>query len=211
MPSSGRFLTADDRITIADLMREGQSIRSIAAELGRSPSTISCEVRRNAHPVSGDYRPHAAQARADARRPRPKTGKIGVNPELRALVQDLLDRKHSPEQISRRLRRDHPDRSELHVTHETIYQALYVQGRGELRRELAKALRTGRTVRKPRRKDGQRQPCFSHPMVMISDRPAEIADRAVPDHWEGDLERHEAPCNRAEVKGLRRCAVAAAL
>lgn len=133
---------------------------------------------------------------------------MGANPELRLLVQDMLDRKHSPEQISRRLRRD-PDRPELHVTHETIYQALYVQGRGELRRELARALRTGQTVRKRRRKDGQRQPRFTHPMVMISDRPAEIADRAVPGHWEGDLERHEAPCNRAEVKGLRRCAVAA--
>lgn len=133
---------------------------------------------------------------------------MGANPELRLLVQDMLDRKHSPEQISRRLRRD-PDRPELHVTHETIYQALYVQGRGELRRELARALRTGQTVRKRRRKDGQRQPRFAHPMVMISDRPAEIADRAVPGHWEGDLERHEAPCNRAEVKGLRRCAVAA--
>lgn len=133
---------------------------------------------------------------------------MGANPELRLLVQDMLDRKHSPEQSSRRLRRD-PDRPELHVTHETIYQALYVQGRGELRRELARALRTGQTVRKRRRKDGQRQPRFTHPMVMISDRPAEIADRAVPGHWEGDLERHEAPCNRAEVKGLRRCAVAA--
>ncbi|TDD51584.1 IS30 family transposase [Nonomuraea terrae] len=186
-PSSGRFLTPDERITIADLLRERRSLRSIAAEMGRSPSTISREVRRNAHPASGAYRPHAAQARADARRPRPKTGKMGANPELRALVQDMLDRKHSPEQISRRLRRDHPDRPELHVTHETIYQALYVQGRGELRRELARALRTGRTVRKPRRTGGQRQPRFTHPMVMISDRPAEVEDRAVPGHWEGDL------------------------
>ncbi|MFF4992096.1 IS30 family transposase [Streptosporangium saharense] len=186
-PASGRFLTADDRIMIADLLRKDRSIRSIAAEMGRSPSTISREIRRNAHPVSGVYRPHAAQARAQARRPRPKPGKIGANPELQALVQDMLDLKHSPEQISSRLRRDHPDRPELHVTHETIYQALYVQGRGELRRELARALRTGRTVRKPRRKDGQRQSRFTHPMVMISDRPADIEDRAVPGHWEGDL------------------------
>jgi IS30 family transposase len=99
----------------------------------------------------------------------------------------MLARRCSPEQISRRLRRDHPGRPELHVTHETIYQALYVQGRGELRRELARALRTGRAVRKPRRRDDQRQSRFPHPMVMISQRPAEADDRAVPGHWEGDL------------------------
>ena len=115
---------------IADLRREGRSLRSIAAGLGRDVSTISREVRRNAHPTSGDYRPHAARSRADARRPRPKPGRIGSNPELRTLVQDMLDERSSPEQISRRLRRDHPDRPELHVTHETIYQALYVQGAG---------------------------------------------------------------------------------
>jgi transposase, IS30 family len=183
----GRFLSPQERIAVADLLRAGRSLRSIAAELGRSPSTISREVRRNAHPGSGEYRPHAAQSRAEARRPRPKTGKIASTPELRTLVQGMLDRRCSPEQISRRLRRDHPDRPELHVTHETIYQALYVQGRGELRRELARALRTGRTVRKPRRADGQRQPRFTQPMVMISERPAEADDRAVPGHWEGDL------------------------
>ncbi|WP_443216913.1 IS30 family transposase [Saccharothrix sp. ALI-22-I] len=187
VPSSDRFLSVEERITIADLRREGRSLRSVAAELGRDVSTISREVRRNAHPTSGDYRPHAAQARADARRPRPKPGRIAANPELRALVQDMLEEKFSPEQISRRLRRAHPDRPELHVTTETIYQALYVQGRGELRRELTRALRTGRTVRKPRRTGGQRQPRFAHPMVMISDRPAEADDRAVPGHWEGDL------------------------
>jgi IS30 family transposase len=186
-PYSDRFLSVEERIVIADLRREGRSLRSIATELGRDVSTISREVRRNAHPGSGDYRPHAAQDRADARRPRPKTGKLAANPELRTLVQDMLDEKFSPEQISRRLRRDHPDWPELHVTHETIYQALYVQGRGELRRELTRALRTGRAVRKPRRQPDQRQPRFTAPMLMISDRPAEIDDRAVPGHWEGDL------------------------
>lgn len=99
----------------------------------------------------------------------------------------MLEDRCSPEQISRRLRRDYPDRPELHVTHETIYQALYVQGRGELRRELARVLRTGRTVRKPRRAPDQRQPRFIHPMIMISERPADVEDRAVPGHWEGDL------------------------
>jgi IS30 family transposase len=87
----------------------------------------------------------------------------------------------------RRLQRDFPDQPGMHVTHETIYQALYVQGRGELRRELAAALRTGRALRKPRRQAQQRQPRMATPMVMISDRPAEVADRAVPGHWEGDL------------------------
>jgi IS30 family transposase len=184
---SARFLSQDERIVIADRLREGACQASIAAELGRDRSTISREIRRNRHPGSGDYRPYAAQERADARRPRPKTGKIAACPQLRSLVQDMLDRKHSPEQISRRLRRDFPERSELHVSHETIYQALYVQGRGELRRELAAALRTGRAMRRPRRRPEQRQPRFTAPMVMISERPAEAADRAVPGHWEGDL------------------------
>ncbi|WP_460431810.1 IS30 family transposase, partial [Amycolatopsis echigonensis] len=111
---------------------------------------------------------------------------IAACPELRERVQAMLGEKFSPEQIARRLRRDHPDRPELHVTHETIYQALYVQGRGELRRELARALRTGRARRKPRAGQ-QRRPRFAEPMAMISDRPAEAADRAVPGHWEGDL------------------------
>ncbi|GLZ31598.1 IS30 family transposase [Lentzea sp. NBRC 105346] len=186
-PSSGRFLTVDERIVIADGLRAGRSQRSIAVELGRPPSTISREIARNSHPGSGDYRPHAAQDRAEQRRPRPKIGKITACPELRDLVQGMLDDRCSPEQISRRLRRDHPDRPELHVTHETIYQTLYLQGRGELRRELARALRTGRTIRKPRRAPERRQPRFTHPMIMISERPAEAEDRAVPGHWEGDL------------------------
>jgi transposase, IS30 family len=182
-----RYLREDERIHIADRRREKATIRQIAAELGRSPATISRELRRNAHPDTGDYRPHAAQARADARRSRPKTGKLTANPELRETVQAGLDRRWSPEQIVRRLRRDFPDRPEMHVTHETIYQALYVQGRGELRRELSRALRTGRAMRRPRRQPGARQPRFTTTMVMISDRPADVADRAVPGHWEGDL------------------------
>ncbi|WP_033296420.1 IS30 family transposase, partial [Amycolatopsis jejuensis] len=186
-PDSGRFLSVEERIVIADGLAASRSRRAIAAELGRSPSTISREIARNARPGSGEYRPHAAHDLARARRPRPKTGKIAASPELRERVQDMLDEKFSPEQIARRLRRDHPDRPELHVTHETIYQALYLQGRGELRRELHRALRTGRATRKPRTPGGQRRPRFAEPMVMISDRPAEAADRAVPGHWEGDL------------------------
>jgi transposase, IS30 family len=184
---TSRYLGEDERIHIADRLRQGVSLRRIAAELGRAPSTISREARRNAHPVSGDYRPHAAHARARARRPRPKTGKIAASPELRAWVQDGLGMQWSPEQISNTLLVRFPDRPEMHVSPETIYQALYVQGRGELRRELTRALRTGRTIRKQRRRPDQRQPRFNAPMVMISERPAEAEDRAVPGHWEGDL------------------------
>ncbi|MER6952312.1 IS30 family transposase [Nonomuraea sp. NPDC000554] len=188
-PSDGpsRYLRENERIHIADRVREKASIRQIARELGRAPSTISREVRRNRHPTNGQYRPHAAQARADARRPRPKPSKIGQNPELRGYIQDHLHQRWSPEQIVQKLRRTFPERPEMHVCHETIYQALYVQGRGELRRELARALRTGRAIRKPRRLADRRQSRAIQNMVMISERPAEAADRAVPGHWEGDL------------------------
>ncbi|GAA3848845.1 IS30 family transposase [Streptomyces phyllanthi] len=186
-PAPSRYLSEADRIHIADRLREKATVRAIAAELGRSPSTISREIRRNRHPTNGQYRPHAAQARAMARRPRPKPGKIGQNPELRDFIQDHLTLRWSPEQICHALRRRFADRPEMHVTHETVYQALYVQGRGELRRELTRALRTGRAMRRPHRHAAKRQPRFSHSMVMISERPAEAADRAVPGHWEGDL------------------------
>lgn len=186
-PGPSRYLREGDRIYIADRLREKATVRAIAVELGRSPSTVSREIRRNRHPGNGQYRPHAAQARADARRPRPKPGKIGQNTLLRDFIQNALDLKWSPEQICESLRRTFPDRPEMHVVHETIYQALYVQGRGELRRELAQALRSGRARRIPRRQAQQRQPRFSTPMVMISERPAEADDRAVPGHWEGDL------------------------
>jgi IS30 family transposase len=192
VPPSGpsRYLSVDERIHIADRLRENATVRQIAAELGRAPSTVSREVRRNrtTDPRGGHhYRPHAAQARADARRPRPKPRRILDTPELRDAVQAMLDEKWSPEQICHALRRNFPDRPEMHVVHETVYQALYVQGRGELRRELAAALRSGRARRRPQRQANSRQPRFTTPMVMISERPAEAADRAVPGHWEGDL------------------------
>jgi len=184
---SARFLSVEDRIEIADLHREGVPIRQIAARLSRAPSTISRELRRNAHPSSDDYRPWAAHRRAARRRMRPKPSKIAGNPRLREVIADGLRRRWSPEQISRRLRLRFPEQPEMHVTHETIYQALYVQGRGELRRELTRCLRTGRAVRRPQRRPDQRRQRFQSPMLMISDRPAEVADRAVPGHWEGDL------------------------
>ncbi|MEV6932858.1 IS30 family transposase [Dactylosporangium sp. NPDC051485] len=183
---SARYLSQDERVVIADRLRAGVSQSAIAAELGRPRSTVSREIARNQDPAGGGYQPFAAQQRAERRRPRPKPRKLAGNPALRDLVQELLASRHSPRQISARLRRDFPDRNELRVSHETIYQALYVQGRGALRRELAAALRTGRAVRRPRT-TGTRPSRFTAPMLMISDRPAEADDRAIPGHWEGDL------------------------
>jgi IS30 family transposase len=184
---SDRYLSEAERLAIADQRRCGQSIRSIAAGLGRSPSTVSRELGRNADPA-GIYRPFAADKRATARRARPRPGKLAVDEELHAFVQEHLELRWSPEQVSNALRAEFPDQPWRHVVHETIYQALYVQGRGELRRELTRALRTGRARRKPhRRPDARRPGGFVEPMVMISDRPAEVEDRAVPGHWEGDL------------------------
>ncbi|WP_308272449.1 IS30 family transposase [Kitasatospora sp. SUK 42] len=185
-----RYLGENERIHIADRLREKATIREIAAELGRSPSTVSREIRRNrtdGRRGRWHYRPHAAQARADARRPRPKPRKILSNPALRDAVQAMLDERWSPEQICHALRAQFPDRPEMHVVPETVYQALYIQGRGQLRRELAGALRSGRARRKPQRQANRRQPRFTDPMIMISERPAEAEDRAVPGHWEGDL------------------------
>lgn len=184
---SSRFLSEKDRIFIADSLRAGWSLRRIAAEMGRPASTISREVRRNRHPRSGDYRPYAAHDRAVARLPRPKVGKIAQNPELRDYIQRRLESRWSPEQIVHALKRGFPNRPEMRVVHETIYLALYVQGRGELRRELHRALRTGRARRKTHKQSQTRQPRYRDPMVMISDRPAEVDERVVPGHWEGDL------------------------
>jgi hypothetical protein len=118
-------------------------------------------------------------------------------------------RAWSPEQIAHRLRIDFPDDERMRISHEAIYQALYVQGRGALRRELSACLRTGRALRVPRARVRRRGKSFVTPEIMISERPAEAADRALPGHWEGDLERHEAPYDRAVMKGHRLPFVAA--
>ncbi len=137
-------------------------------------------------PVLG-YLPHGAQRMAAARRARPKTAKLAGESDLRDYVKDKLLLRWSPEQISHTLVEEFPDQPEMRVSPETIYQALYVQARGGLKREIQAALRTGRTRRKPHRTGEQRTPRFVDPMVMISERPPEIEDRAVPGHWEGDL------------------------
>jgi IS30 family transposase len=185
---TGRFLSMAEREEIASL-RDQEGVREIARRLGRSPSTISRELRRNA--TGGQpsrYRASVAQAEADRRARRPKTSKLVEHPPLRAYVQDKLGslERWSPEQIARRLVLDFPDDERMRISHEAIYQALYVQGRGALRRELAACLRTGRALRKPRRRADTRRERIKD-KVMISDRPAEVEDRAVPGHWEGDL------------------------
>ena len=185
-----RSLSFAEREEIGLLRAAGAGVRAIARELGRSPATISRELRRvprgpnNRH--RPDYKASLAQAHADKRSRRPKPAKLATNLMLRRQVQDRLRLNHSPEQIARRLREDFPDDPEMWVSHETIYQSLYVQARGGLKRELTKQLRTGRTRRKPHRKADQRRERFAG-MVMISERPPEIEDRAVPGHWEGDL------------------------
>jgi transposase, IS30 family len=220
-PLSGRYLSLAEREEIAILRARGCGVREIARSSGRSPSTISRELRRNAATRSGgcEYRATTAQWHADRRAKRPKVAKLAANEQLRGYVQDRLageversdgttvagpqvrwiGRRHgrradrrwgkawSPEQISARLRVDFPDDEAMRISHEAIYQALYVQGRGALRRELTACLRTGRALRVPRARSRARGKGFVTEEILISQRPAEAEDRAVPGHWEGDL------------------------
>ncbi len=181
----GRCLSFAEREEIALGRAGGEKIRAIAARLGRSPSTVSRELTRNAD-RSGRYRATTAHALAYERASRPKPSKLAVNLVLRAKVEQDLQKRYSPEQIAGRLRREFPDDAEMRVSTETIYQSLYVQSRGALRRDLARCLRTGRALRRPCRQPGQRKNRIPN-MINISQRPAEAADRAVPGHWEGDL------------------------
>jgi IS30 family transposase len=181
-------------------VERGDSISRIARLLGRAPSTVLRELRRNMHhqlyrsrsPFSQrrtrpwNYRPSVAQERGKRLASRPKTAKLAKNPVLRDLVQAKLMKKLSPEQISRQLRKQFPDDAEMQVSHETIYQSIYVQGRGALRRELAICLRTGRAMRRPHRTSRERRGRIPN-MINISERPAEVEDRAVKGHWESDL------------------------
>jgi IS30 family transposase len=188
---------------------QGESIRSIARRLGRNPSTIMREIANNgaARNRTGRYRAlhrfganrggwdaqsgysaRIAERRSEERARRPKSGKLARCDELRAVVQALLVKKYSPEQIAGELAKIYPDRPEMQVSRETIYRSLYVQGRGELRRELHRCLRTGRALRKPRKRTRADDARGRIPgMVNIGERPAEADDRAVPGHWEGDL------------------------
>ena len=220
-PHTGRYLSFAEREEIAICRAYGYGVREIARHLGRSPSTISRELRRNAATRGGQlvYRAVIAQWHRDRRASRPKTAKLAANNRLRRYVQDRLagvictpggkavpgpparwngrnqarrqDRRWasswSPAQIAHRLPIDFPDDESMRISHEAIYQALYVQGRGALKRELVACLRTGRALRVPRARTRQRRNGFITPEVVISARPAEVEDRAVPGHWEGDL------------------------
>src|SRR3954447_10863064 len=227
--SRGRYLSLTEREHIDLRWEDGAGVRQIARELGRPASTVSRELRRNrlqAHrhrpplpggrrrgpgPVPGPqgparrprlrYRAATAQAKAEARGRRPKPAKLAERPGLQGWGQEGLQRRWSPEQIASRLRLDFPDDEFMPISHEAIYQSLYVQGRGALRRglgarprtgraalrgELPARLRTGRARPRPRRRaDGRRERIKDK--ILISERPAEADDRAVPGHWEGDL------------------------
>ena len=220
VPVSGRYLSFVEREEIAVLHARQCGVREIARHLGRSPSTISRELRRNAATRGGglEYRATTAQWHSDRRGCRPKAAKLAENDKLRQYVQDRLGgviarpdgklvpgpqvrwvgRRHgprkdrrwatswSPEQISNRLRIEFPDDESMRISHEAIYQALYVKGRGGLKRELVACLRTGRALRVPRARTQKRGKKFP-PEMMINQRPAEADNRQLPGHWEGDL------------------------
>jgi IS30 family transposase len=178
-------LSLEDRVEIHVGIERGESGAQIGRRLGWDASTVTREIAR--HSASGrvGYRPFEAHRRACANAHRVKPTKLGSDPVLLALVTAWLERWWSPQQIARRLREEFPDRPEMWVSHETIYKSLYVQGRGELRRELARCLRSGRAKR---RSNNPGSMIGKIPgMVNISERPAEVDDRAVPGHWEGDL------------------------
>jgi IS30 family transposase len=176
-------LSLDDRVEIRIRVEQGWSFEKIGKELGRHRSSVWREVEANGGRKG--YAPMRAHRRACEAARRPKLTKLAASPRLCAAVVEGLERLWSPEQIAVKLREEFPDQPEMWVSHETIYQSLYVQGRGELRRELAACLRTGRAVRKPRGGTERRGRITG--MVNISERPAEVEDRAVPGHWEGDL------------------------
>jgi transposase, IS30 family len=206
----GRRLTIHDRHRIAVGVELKLSIRAIGRMIGRTHTTVQRELDRNRtvrHPVgyrsrardrrgrrighgTARYDPELAHNRAELRARRPKTAKLAADDRLRVEVQDRLIDKLSPEQIEHRLQVDFPDELQMRVSHEAIYQALYVQGRGALRRELVACLRTGRALREPRRHAARQRAARGETRIpgklMISQRP-DIADRAVPGHWEGDL------------------------
>ena len=182
---SVRHLSLVEREEISRGVAAGESLRVIGRRLGRAPSTLSREVARNGG--RRRYRAHRADRAAWQRARRPQDCKLASNQALRAVVEELLAERWSPQQIAGRLARTYPDDEEMHVSHETIYLTLFIQARGGLKRELTRHLRTRRANRRPK---GARPASGKGQIVdpvMISERPAEVEDRAVPGHWEGDL------------------------
>ncbi|MFC6868043.1 IS30 family transposase [Haloechinothrix salitolerans] len=187
---SGRFLSQDERIEIADLHHAGVSVRQIAARLGRVPSTISRELRRNSMTGRG-YRPFDAHRRATARRARRPLRRVESNGQLRQLLAELLAQRWSPQQISRHLRRQFPDQPGMWLCHESVYQAVYQPGSTLMRPSTLapqhrSPLRTGRDHRRAHQRRDRRRPRFQQPMLTIHQRPFQPEDRSEAGHWEGD-------------------------
>ncbi len=182
---SSRYLSVDERDLIAGKVVAGLTIRQIAADLGRSPSTISREIRRHSQ-QSRPYRAGYAQRCADRERARPKARKLEVNEALRAYVWEKLtcDEHWSPQQISARLRLDHPDDGGMRISHEAIYRTLYVLPRGEMKKQVTRSLRSQRAARQPRTASTGRQ--VVPRQLLIAQRPAEVDERVIPGDWEGD-------------------------
>jgi transposase, IS30 family len=176
-------LSFEERERISRGVAAGESARSIARALGRAPSTVCREIRAGGG--RRGYRAVGAERRARRCARRPKATKLSGCPALVAEVERGLEAGWSPQQISARLRCEFPDDPRMRISHETIYLSVYVQARGELRRQLSAQLRTGRSTRRARGRVERRGRIVD--MVNISQRPAEVEDRAVPGHWEGDL------------------------
>jgi IS30 family transposase len=191
---SARYLNRDERYEVARLIEAGLSMRAVAARLGRAASTVSRELARNRGPRGG-YQPDRADRLAWVRQRRPKPSKLSGHPELAQVVQQLLVRRFSPEQISGRLAVLFADNPSMRISHESIYQSIYVYPRGELRRELKAALRSGRAIRQRR---GRRETRGTIPgLVSIHDRPEEVEGRLIPGHHEGDLIKGSMASNSA--------------
>lgn len=181
-----RCLSLGEREEISRGIASGSSARRIAADLGRSHTTIAREINRCGG--RSGYRAHAAEGEAWRRSRRPRPTRLELNRELAELIEDRLREDHSPEQISGWLKLRYPDNASMHVSHETIYRALYIQTRGTLKVELTRHLRRGRMRRYARAQTSKKQGQGKiRDMVNISERPPEVEDRAVPGHWEGDL------------------------
>ena len=187
---SARYLSQDERITIADLRHAGFSMRQIATRIGRSASTVSRELRRNSD-RRADYRPFGAHRQATVRRARPRQRRVELNPDLCRVVSELLSRRWSPQQVSRHLRAKHPRDPTMWLCHESIYQALYEPKSCLIRppkvvSQHRSPLRTGREHRRAQRHLSRRRPRFDQPMLSVHERPFNPMDRSQAGHWEGD-------------------------
>lgn len=196
---SPRFLSEDERIQIADLASRGLGPTAIGQVMGRAPSTISRELRRNLHP-SGQYRPFHAHSAAATRRRRTRPPKLSIDPGLRSFVLDRLSERWSPQQIARALRRAHPDDPGRRVATETIYQAVYRPRSGVIRKPAPSPLRTGRDHRRGQSRAVRTRRRFAQPMLSVHDRGFEPTDRSIAGRWEGDL--IVGPHNRSAIGTL---------